>query len=76
MKTKTKKQKNIMSEEIYSHNINYWWDDCKERELNDTDREHISGLLKDNFNSGELCQSIFKDGKFVKDVYGWWEIKD
>ncbi len=66
------KERIIMNEKIYAHNINYWWNDNKGRELDECDIEHIQECLKEDYEQGELCQY---DEKKDKTYYGWWTIQ-
>lgn len=57
---------------IYSHTIGYrWLEGDKDRELNDSDVEHIQDLLKEDYIEGQLCSF---DYKTEEEVFGWWKI--
>jgi hypothetical protein len=64
-----------MTIEIMKHEIEYSWSDGRKREMDDTDIEHVRGLIGDpdgGCSSGELCQARKRgNGEF----FGWWEIK-
>lgn len=60
-----------MKTEILLHTILYNWRDGSDRELNDSDNEHIHYMINQGFNQGEL---VSYDNDTETDVYGWWEI--
>ena len=59
----------MKTERIYAHNIEYYFTDEPERELDEIDIEHIEECLKKDCNQGELCQC---DNGML--YYGWWNI--
>ena len=61
----------FMETEILLHAIVYNWQDGEQRELYDTDIEHIEKLIKDGFASGELYQY---NAETDEEYRGWWEI--
>ena len=56
---------------LCSHRIEYWWEDEKDRELDELSEEYIVNLLIDNYVQGELC---FYDLETDTDIGGWWRI--
>jgi len=69
----THPQQNNISQGVVrlcAHNIEWWLNDSG-HSLSETDEEHISRMLSQNFFAGELC-STTADGC---EVYGWWKIQ-
>lgn len=61
-----------MKTEILLHNIEYSWKDGNEnRQLTESDEEHIEKSIKEGYREGELCQF---DEENQCEVFGWWKI--
>lgn len=62
----------MKTERIYSHNIDYWFNEDDNRELDECDIEHIGNCLAENNNQGEL---LYTDEKTGVEYRGWWIIR-
>lgn len=71
-KSKKGTQKHIT--EIFEHDISWWVDDNKVKELDDSTIEHIEYNIGQGCTSGELCISYGRNND--KEVYGWWTLVD
>ena len=62
----------MKTEQICSHEIEFWFRDNPDKNLDEYDIEHIQNLLIENYVAGELCQY---DNELDEEYYGWWQIK-
>ena len=62
----------MKTERICAHWIEYCFNEDEERELDDSDIEHIRECLIENYTQGELCQ---QDNETEETYYGWWNIE-
>jgi hypothetical protein len=73
MNTTVKRRRQAVStgtERICAHNIE-WRLDGRGLKLSDTDIEHITNCLIDNYVQGELCTLTPRD----QEICGWWNIE-
>lgn len=54
--------------EILQHKISYYYDN--DQEMPEHEQEHVSGMIKQGYNQGELNDLSEKD----EEVGGWWKI--
>ncbi len=57
---------------ILFHEVEYWYEDYKDKEITEIDKEYIIYMINDGYSSGQLV-SYDRDGD--KEYYGWWQIK-
>lgn len=57
---------------ILFHEVEYWYEDYKDKEITEIDKEYIIYMINDGYSSGQLV-SYDRDGD--KGYYGWWQIK-
>ncbi len=57
--------------EILQHQVEYWFKDNPDRELDECNIEHLEKMIKKGYNSGELCQY---DPSTEQEYRGWWKI--
>lgn len=60
-----------MYQEILQHKIDYFFREDSNRELDEYDIEYLEKMIKEGFNSDELCQY---DQEADTEYRGWWEI--
>lgn len=58
-----------METEILQHNIDYWFEDTENLEIDECSIEHIKQMIKEGYSSGELCQCDIDE-----EYRGWWKI--
>lgn len=61
-----------MKATILFHEIKYWYEEFPEKELTESDEEHITYMINNGYSSGEL---VSHDNETGQDLYGWWQIK-
>lgn len=70
MKTQEVKDYSEGTVRLCAHTIE-WWLGGQALELSETDEEHITKMLVENYVEGELCTVTPED----EEVYGWWNIR-
>ncbi|MCK4636171.1 MAG: hypothetical protein KAT32_04900 [Candidatus Moranbacteria bacterium] len=70
-----------METEILMHKIEFSWseDDMENRQLDQSDIDHIKECIEKGYGEGELCQSFTNydkktDEPFDDEARGWWAI--
>lgn len=59
---------------ILEHDIKWWVESAKVKELDDASMEHIEESIKQGYTSGSLNVTFGKN--MNKESVGWWEIVD
>ncbi|WP_368900819.1 hypothetical protein [Oceanobacillus oncorhynchi] len=61
-----------MIEKILFHNVQYWFEENKAKQLSDIDIEYIKEMINNGYSSGQL---VSYDSETDKESYGWWQIE-
>lgn len=60
-----------MTTDILMHEIEYGYKEHENKEMTDSDREHVASMIGDGFREGEL---VTFDHDTEQEIYGWWKI--